>query len=166
MPRCSIYSTRDGSTGIVYAKATASSSGTGWTPQNIALQEGFGFDIDNSSPAQPLLRFSRNDLSALTVSANTINVDYLSGDYFTVTLTEDVTDVVVSNLQGVDKGATLSLLATQDGTGGWTLTPPASWVVVPDSDTFPTSIGDRALVTLVTFDNGITFFATVKAIPA
>jgi hypothetical protein len=66
------------------------------------------------------LRQQRQLASVLGV----ITVDCSLGDYYECTLFEDITDVVLINLPPAGSVVEFTIAFTQDGTGGWTYSPP------------------------------------------
>lgn len=94
-------------------------------------------------------------------SSGTLTLDCENGNSFAVTLTENVTTVTLSNPPASGNHGQISILFTQDGTGGWTVTWPAS--VLWPGGTAPTisaaaSAVDR--VSLATVDGGTTWYGT------
>jgi len=78
---------------------------------------------------------SRNTVTALAIASGVVNIDCSLGDYFTLSLTANVTSITFSNLPGSGKGASLSILLQQDGTGGRTVALPSSFKAVSGTDT-------------------------------
>lgn len=81
--------------------------------------------------------------------AASLSVDLVNGDFQSVTLTANVTDLTITISSGaLFKGALLFLEIVQDGTGGWTMNWPAN---VLSGNTYPISpnANDRTLATLI-----------------
>lgn len=57
-----------------------------------------------------------NVVTAVTSSAGVLNLDLSLGNYFTITLTENITSITFSNLPGSGKGASIMIRITQDST--------------------------------------------------
>jgi hypothetical protein len=103
---------------------------------------------------------ARNDVTALSSSSGVVDVDYSDGDYFTLTLTENVTSITFSNLPGSGKGATLALRITQDSTPR-TVAWPASFDWSGAAPSVSTGAGDVDLLIITTFDNGTAWMANL-----
>jgi hypothetical protein len=58
----------------------------------------------------------RSAVTAVSSSSGVVTLDYALGDYFTLTLTENVTSWVISNTPGSGKGFTLMVQITQAAT--------------------------------------------------
>ena len=91
-------------------------------------------------------------------SASTIDLDLELGNVFNPVLDQD-TIFTFSNPPVSGKAGSFTLFITQDGTGGWTVTMPAS--VVWESGTpptFSTGINAKDVVSFLTVDAGTTWF--------
>lgn len=103
----------------------------------------------------------RNTVTAVTSAAGVVTLNLSLGDYFTLTLTEDVTSLLFTNLPGSGKGASITLKITQDSTAR-TFSWPASfkWVAgSPGSVSTGSGAIDRLFLT--TDDNGTTWHASL-----
>jgi len=67
-----------------------------------------------------------NDVTTLTSAAGVVDIDCSLGDYFQLTLTENITSLTFSNPPGAGKGASKLLWITQ-GAGPYTFAYPASF---------------------------------------
>lgn len=104
---------------------------------------------------------NRNTVTAVTASSGTVTLDYALGEYFTHTLTANVTTLAFSNLPGSGKGATIMLRITQDTTPR-TFAWPASFKWAGGSaGAVSTGSGAIDLLAITTFDNGTTWRATL-----
>lgn len=103
----------------------------------------------------------RKTVSAVTNAGGTVTLNYDHGDYFTHTMTADVTTLAFANLPGAGKGATLMLRITQDSTPR-TFAWPASFKWAGGAaGTISTGSGDVDVLAITTFDNGTTWIATL-----
>ena len=104
----------------------------------------------------------RSTVTDLT-SGSMITIDLSLGDFFRVTLGQDAT-IAFINLPGAGKGFSVRLKVTQDGTGGRTLTQPASVKLIPGGDAEIQSAASAvSLIHYSSDDNGTTIDATIKA---
>lgn len=103
-----------------------------------------------------------NTVTALSISSGVVNIDCALGDYFTLTLTANVTSITFSNLPGSGKGASKVVRITQ-GSGPYTVAWPASFKWVSGTaDAVSTTNGDVDVLGIVTFDNGTSWQAKVS----
>lgn len=93
--------------------------------------------------------------TALTISSNTITLDHSLGADFDLSLTADVNTVNHTNLTTGDVNW-FSMRIVQDGTGGRTFTPPASWRYPSGVAAYSPSAGanDIDLVQGVSYSDG------------
>lgn len=97
----------------------------------------------------------RSTVTALSISSGVVNIDCSLGDYFTLSLTANVTSITFSNLPASGKGASIAVQIRQDGTGSRTVTLPSSFKATGGSDTAVQSAANAyTLLTLTTFDQG------------
>lgn len=110
---------------------------------------------------------ARDAVTALTISAGTVNIDCALGDFFTLALTANVTGITFTNLPASGRAASLALRVRQDGTGGRTVALPASFRATTGSDTAVQSAANAwTLVTLTTFDQGTRWEYTMRGVAA
>ena len=97
-------------------------------------------------------------VTAVSSSSGALTIDCSLGKSFTVTLTENITSITLSNTNGAGFATEVDIQFTQDGTGGRTVTLPASFKALGGSDTAVAS-GANAVTVLSakTFDNGTTW---------
>lgn len=97
-------------------------------------------------------------LTSLNISSNAVTIDHSKGACFTLTLTDNVTTVTHSNITSSEANW-FSLRIRQDGTGGRSFTPPASWIYPSGVSAYTPSSGanDVDLLQGITFDNGTTW---------
>lgn len=115
---------------------------------------------DRRATLAQLLAFigaDRRTVTTATVAAGAFTLNCSLGDNFTVLMTANAA-LSVSNLAGVGKATEFELQITQDGTGGRTLTLPASFRALGGSDV-TIAPGPNAVTVLSakTFDNGTTW---------
>lgn len=96
----------------------------------------------------------RSTVSAVSSSSGVVTLNYALGDYFTLTLTENVTSWAVSNPPGAGKGFTLMVQITQ-GAGPYTIADPGTFAEGATIDV-PTANGDIGVLAITSFDNGST----------
>jgi len=100
-------------------------------------------------------------VSTLTSSSGVVNIDCSLGDYFTITLTENVTSITFSNLPASGHGASKMVRITQDSTAR-TVAWPASFKWAGGSaGAVSTASGAVDVLAISTFDNGTTWRATL-----
>lgn len=105
----------------------------------------------------------RNVSKVLASASGTITVNYNDGDYYTWTLTENVTAWAFTNLPGAGKAATLRIRITQHASAPKTVAWDASfkWAagVAPVVSNTNSAVD---VLTLRTFDNGTTWQAELE----
>jgi len=103
-----------------------------------------------------------NAVTAVSSSSGVLNIDCLLGDYFTITLTENVTSLTFSNLPATGSGRTIMLKITQHASAAKTFAFPSSlkWagssVGVISSTTSAVDV-----LAITTFDQGTSWQATL-----
>lgn len=146
--------------GIVNAAAGDAVTITAWetvrtTAQDIASLGGGGSSADRSA------------VTALTIAGGIVDVDAGAGDYFTLTLTANVTGVAFSGLPPEGHGASIMLQLTQDGAGGKTFALPSSWSLTNGSvSAVASAAGAKTWIVLTTFDAGASWSATLSTAAA
>lgn len=97
-------------------------------------------------------------VTVLSIAAGVVTVDCSLGDYFTLTLTANVTGITFSNLPASGVGRALCIDFTQDATGGRTVALPASFKAIGNSDTAVQSAANaKTRMILSTIDGGTTW---------
>lgn len=110
---------------------------------------------------------NHDNVTALSIASGVVNVDLSNGDYFTLTLTANVTSITFSNLPNSGKAQTIMVRILQDTTGSRTLALPASAKLTLGSDSAVNSAASSyTLLAMTTFDQGTRWEATLKAISA
>lgn len=110
------------------------------------------------------LSVPRNTVTALSIAAGVVNIDCSLGDYFTISLTANVTSITFSNLPGSGKGAALIIRLQQDGTGSRTVALPSSFKAITGSDTAVQSAANAyTILSITTLDNGTRWEYSMKA---
>lgn len=105
---------------------------------------------------------SRTTVTALSITAGVVDIDWSLGDYFTLALTANVTSITFSNLPGSGKGASLMLWITQDSTPR-TVAWPASFKWEGGTPgAVSTGSGVRDTLAISTLDNGTKWDATLS----
>lgn len=101
-------------------------------------------------------------VSALTNSAGTVAINCALGDYFTLSLTANVTSITFSNLPASGKAQTIMVEVKQDATGSRTATWPSSFKWAGGSaGVLSTAANSVDVLALTTFDQGTTWRATL-----
>lgn len=100
-------------------------------------------------------------VNALTNSSGTVAINCALGDYFTITLSANVTTTTFSNLPASGKAQTLMLEIKQDGTGSRTWTWPSSFKWSGGTPVLSTAANSVDVLALTTFDQGTTWRATI-----
>lgn len=110
---------------------------------------------------------ARDAVTALTISSGTVNVNCALGDFFTLSLTANVTSLTFSNLPAAGRAVSLAIRIRQDATGGRTLALPASFKGVTGTDTTVQSAANAwTLLTITTFDQGTRWEYTMRGVAA
>lgn len=94
-------------------------------------------------------------VTALAIASGVVSVDCAKGDYFTCGLTANVTSLTFSNLPASGVGRTLCIDFTQDATGSRTVSLPASFKAIGNTDTAVQSAANAKTRLIVsTIDGG------------
>lgn len=101
----------------------------------------------------------RSTVTNVSSSSGVVTLNYALGDYFTLTLTENVTSWVISNPPGAGKGFTLMVQITQDSTARTVAKPgtTAGGAALGVS----TGSGDIDVLAITSFDNGTTLRSSI-----
>lgn len=102
----------------------------------------------------------RNTVGVLTGSG-TVTVDLTSTDYFTLTLSGNVTTLSFVGLPGAGKAASVMIKLTQ-GSASYTVSWPSSFKWSGTVPVISTGAGIIDILGLTTFDNGTTWMATLS----
>lgn len=109
----------------------------------------------------------RSTVTALSISSGVVNIDCSLGDYFTLSLTANVTSITFSNLPASGKGASIAVQIRQDATGSRTVTLPSSFKATGGSDTAVQSAANAyTLLTLTSFDQGTRWAYAMQEVAA
>ena len=100
----------------------------------------------------------RSGVSVVTSASGVVTLNYALGDYFTLTLNQNVTGWVISNPPGVGKGFTLMVQITQ-GPGLYTVAKPGTAAGGTLAVT-PTN-GAIDVLAISSFDNGVTLRSSI-----
>ena len=110
---------------------------------------------------------ARDAVTALSISTGVVNIDCALGDFFTLSLTANVTSITFTNLPASGKAVSLAVRMQQDGTGSRTVALPASFKATTGSDTAVQSAANAwTLLTLTTFDQGTRWEYTMRGVAA
>lgn len=113
---------------------------------------------------QTIPQVQRKTVTALSIASGVVNINCALGDYFTLSLTANVTSITFSNLPGSGFGASLAIRIVQDATGGRTLALPSSFKAITGSDTSVQSAANAyTILHIETFDNGTRWEYSMKA---
>lgn len=106
-------------------------------------------------------------VNSLSISAGVVAIDCSLGDYFTLSLTANVTSITFSNLPASGVGRTIMIRLRQDATGSRTVALPASFKAVTGSDTVVQATSNAyTILALSTFDQGTRWEYSMKGIAA
>lgn len=110
----------------------------------------------NGNPKQAVTAFqSITPVNALSISSNTVTIDLSLGDYFTLTLTANVTTITIINAPASGKAMTFMVRFLQDGTGSRTVAWPSAFKALGGSDTAVQSAANAyTILSATTFDQG------------
>ena len=102
-----------------------------------------------------------NTVSELSIASGVVNIDCALGNYFTLALTADVTNITFSNLPGAGKGASIMIRITQ-GSPARSLEFPASMRWEGPPPTISSVSASVDLLALTTFESGAIWDATLS----
>lgn len=98
-------------------------------------------------------------VNALTISSGAVAINCALGDYFTLSMTANVTTLTLSSVPAVK---TLMIAITQDATGSRTMSWPAAFKWAGGTTgTLSTAANAKDLLAITTFDSGTTWYATL-----
>jgi hypothetical protein len=101
----------------------------------------------------------RATVTAVSSASGVVTLDYALGDYFTITLTENVTSWVISNPPGSGKGFSLMVQITQ-GAGAYTVADPGT-TAGGTAIGVSAGSGDIDVLAITSFDNGTTLRSSI-----
>jgi hypothetical protein len=103
-----------------------------------------------------------NAVTAVSSSSGVLNIDCALGDYFTTTLTENITSITFSNLPASGSARTIMLRITQHASSAKTVAWPSSLKWAGGSaGAVSTGAGAVDALALTSFDQGATWDATI-----
>lgn len=97
-----------------------------------------------------------NPVSTLTTSAGYATINLALGEYFKLTLTENLLGTVMSNPPGANHGGSIAILLQQDPVTPYTLAFTAGWKNADGASAPTLPANRRALLTVTSFDNWVT----------
>lgn len=101
---------------------------------------------------------NRRAVVAASSSAGVLTLDCSAGQNFTVTLTENITSIVLTNLAGAGFATEIEVEFKQNGTGGYTVALPAAFKALGGSDLAVAAAANAVTVLSgKTVDNGTTW---------
>lgn len=104
----------------------------------------------------------KNPVTAVTSASGVLTLDASTGDYFTTTLTENVTSLLFTNLTGAGYGHSLMLRITQHASSPKTFAWPASFKWVGGAaGTISATNSAVDVIAMTTFDNGASWNVTL-----
>lgn len=107
---------------------------------------------------------SRDAVTVLSIVSGVVDVDVSAGDYFTLSLTANVTSLTFSNLPASGHGVTLMFRIRQDATGSRSFALPSSFKAITGSDTSVQSAANAYTILAITsFDQGTRWEYSMKA---
>jgi hypothetical protein len=119
------------------------------------------WDTKTATPSQFPAPTAAQDAVALTISSGAVNIDCALSDYFTLTLTANVTSITFTNLPGSGKAATKWVEIVQ-GAGPYTVAWPASFKWANGSaGAVSTADGAVDELAITTLNNGTAWKATL-----
>lgn len=119
-------------TGDLYYNTTSNVlkeyNGTSWVDGDYVLYAGLTAELPcvDQVVSRPEIKDYSETTSSPTSSAGALTLDLTNGNVFTVTLTENITTLTLSNPPATGKAGSFTLVLTQDATGSRTVTWPAS----------------------------------------
>lgn len=124
------------------------------TGNTLWINQNFGTTVTNSNITLKQYQETRVDLGS---TGGNITLNMANGSIFAMTATSNISNIALSNA-GV--GASGTLIITQDGTGGKTLTTTSAWKFAGASKTLSTAAGAIDIISFLT--DGTTVYATLS----
>jgi len=123
------------------------------------LQDGIPIDMQGALLSGAELRHYSETSPTPAISGGVLTLDLATGNVFEVTLTEDVTSLVLANAPAAATAGSATLLLKQDATGGRAVTWPASvrWAG-GEPPAISTPAGAVDVLAFVTRDGGATWY--------
>lgn len=101
-------------------------------------------------------------VTALAISTGVVAINCALGDYFTLSVTANVTSITFSNLPGAGKAQTLMVKLVQDATGSRTISWPSSFKWANGvTGVVSTPANSVDVLALTTFNQGTTWNVTL-----
>ena len=101
--------------------------------------------------------------TALSISSGIVNVDCSQGDFFTLTMTTNVTSLTFSNLPAAGKAQTILIQITQNAGSAMTFAWPSSFKWPSGSAAaISTALGAVDVIAATTFDQGTTWLVNIS----
>ncbi len=123
------------------------------------LQPGIPIDMQDALLDSPEIRDYAETSPTLAISAGTLTIDLESGNVFEVTLTQDVTSLVLVHPPSAGRAGSCSLILKQDATGGRAFAWPAAVKWAGGAPPAITSAANAVDVyALITRDGGATWY--------
>lgn len=120
------------------------------------------YDFNDQQIVSPELIDYAETRQTVSISSGQVTIDFELGNHVTITLTENITSFVLSNVAASSKVMPLILYLTQDGTGGRTVTFPSEFVWAGGAVPTVTSTANAEDIYIaITPDNGTTWYANL-----
>ncbi len=138
----------------------------GWEAYVVDEAENYVFDgstwvLESTGTTDPGTPTGLRNTVTTVTGVGSIVIDLNAGDYFKLTLSGNVTIFNFAGLPGAGKGASLMIHITQDAAPR-TITWPASFRWEGAAPVISTAPGTIDLLAITTFDNGVTWHATLS----
>jgi hypothetical protein len=106
----------------------------------------------------------QSPVTALSISSGVVAVDCSLGNYFTLSLTANVTSITFSNVPASGYAQSIMIRMQQDATGSRTVALPSSFEAIDGSDTAVQSAASAyTIIAATTFDQGTRWEYSMKA---
>jgi hypothetical protein len=103
-----------------------------------------------------------NAVTAISSSSGVLNIDCSLGDYFTITLTENITSITFSNLPAAGSARTITVRITQHASAAKTVTFPSSMKWAGGTPgVVSTGLSAIDVLAMTTFDQGTRWESTL-----
>jgi hypothetical protein len=141
---------------VTAAKIAAEAVGVG------QLQDGIPIHMQDQQLTRPQLKDFSETSTTPGISSGSLTVDLETGNVFEVTLTEEVSSLILANPPAAGSAGSATLILRQDATGGRTLLWPSSVLWAGGVAPSPTSAANAVdVLSLVTRDGSATWYGFV-----
>lgn len=116
-------------------------------------------DADNNVISDPEIKGYYEPSNTIAIASGVLTIPYVDGAVVPVSLTENITSIVITGLPVSGKSAAIQLILTQDATGGRTIAYPAGTIWHDGTEAVIGSAANAvSIVSLQTINSGTSYY--------